>query len=102
MAINAYSTGVTTGVPSSIDIKPDVAQGDMLYWNATLNLFETAPQRLIPVKTSDLTNDIPFTTQQYVINAIANASIEGAEVDADVPGLFGPDDMARWNMILNF
>ena len=84
MAINAYSTGVTTGVPSSIDIKPDVAQGDMLYWNATLNLFETAPQRLIPVKTSDLTNDVPFTTQQYVVNAIANASIAGADVDLSI------------------
>jgi len=84
LAINAYSTGVTQGVPSSIDIKSNVAQGDMLYWNATLNLFETAPQRLIPVNTSDLTNDIPFTTQQYVINAIANASIEGAEVDLSI------------------
>ena len=29
-------------------------------------------------------------------------TIEVAEVDADVPGLCGPDDMARWNMILNF
>ena len=29
-------------------------------------------------------------------------TIEVAEVDADVPGLFGTDDMARWNMILNF
>ena len=84
MAINAYSTGVTQGVPSTIDVKSTVADGDMLYWNATLNIFETAPQRLIPVKTSDLTNDIPFTTQQYVVNAIANASIEGADVDLSI------------------
>jgi len=84
LAINAYSTGVTQGVPSTIDVKSTVADGDMLYWNATLNIFETAPQRLIPVKTSDLTNDIPFTTQQYVVNAIANASIEGADVDLSI------------------
>lgn len=84
MAINAYSTGVTQGVPSSIDIKSNVAQGDMLYWNATLNLFETAPARVIPVNTSDLTNDSIFSTQAYVINAIANASIEGADVDLSI------------------
>ena len=29
-------------------------------------------------------------------------TIQIAEIDADVPGLCGPDDMARWNMRLNF
>ena len=29
-------------------------------------------------------------------------TIQIAEIDADVPGLCGPDDMARWNMKLNF
>ena len=31
-----------------------------------------------------------------------NETIEIAEVDADVPGLCRPDDMARWNMKLDF
>ena len=31
-----------------------------------------------------------------------NETIKVAEVDADVPGLCGPDDMARWNMKLDF
>ena len=31
-----------------------------------------------------------------------NEEIQIAEIDADVPGLCGPDDMARWNMKLDF
>ena len=29
-------------------------------------------------------------------------TIQIAEIDADVPGLCGPDDMARWRMKLDF
>ena len=31
-----------------------------------------------------------------------NEEIQIAEIDADVPGLCGPDDMARWKMKLDF
>ena len=81
MAINAYSTGVSTGTPASIDIKPDVSNGDMIYWNSTLNLFETGLPRTIPNTLSALTNDVPYASQEWVTQQILALDAPGGGVD---------------------
>ena len=73
MAINAYSTGVSTLTTQAIVVAPDVANGDMLYWDAALNAFRTGPGIVLPTKLSELTNDVPFATTAWVTQQIANS-----------------------------
>ena len=70
MAITAYSTGTSTELnANTIDIKSDITQDDMLFWNANTNLFESA------TPTTRLLSN--YATQQFVQQEIANTVSSG-------------------------
>ena len=77
MAISAYSSGVNTLSSYSIDVRQGVQQGDMLYWDATQNLFYTDRGIVQKTKLSEFTNDVPFATQSWVEGRIANVNSGG-------------------------
>lgn len=78
MAISAYSSGVNTLSSYSIDVKPDVQHGDMLYWDSVQNMFYTDRGITQVSKLSELQNDVPYATQSWVVNQLANVGSGGA------------------------
>ena len=78
MAISAYSSGVNSLTTQSIDVRQGVQQGDMLYWDASLNLFYTDRGITQVSKLSELQNDVPYATQSWVTNQLANVGSGGA------------------------
>ena len=53
----------------------------------------TNVENTIPQKTSDLTNDVPFATETFVTNKIAEAQLGGDGSEIDLSGLASKDDL---------
>lgn len=63
------------------------AIADSIEWENVLN------KPAIPSKTSDLINDKKFVNENYVKNEIANAQLNGGDVEVDLSGYATKDDL---------
>lgn len=82
MAIKGYNAGVedTSSVPQ-VDVTAELQNGDMLYFDKANNVFRGGPGIVLPTKVSELQNDREFITEYQLSAAIANAALDGDNID---------------------
>lgn len=75
MPINAYTTGTNQTLnTNNVFVKPDIADGDMLFWNSQLNLFESGSASSLLTR-ADLED---YATKPYVQQEVLNAGSGGS------------------------
>lgn len=85
------------------DVLDGITALDISAWNAKSDFSgsynDLSDLPTIPTKLSDLTNDIPYATETYVLNKIAEAELNDKEID--LSGYATKDDLLEYAQLSN-